>query len=407
MSKAQILFLVVLASLPIQLGKFFFPNYSYVLGIPIDYRAQTLYFSDLIITSYILVSIWGLATAGQNQKAKFKQFLVKNNYYLYGLGAFVLYLVANSLLASISKQASMYFTLKIIGFGLLSVFAAHDFESKNLNKLIPKVITASLIWQSVVVFLQFLSQRSLGLWILGERTFSTTTPDIAHFQIFGYQLLRPYGTFSHPNVLGAFLTVYLIMLMATKPAKLTSLLAVIATLISFSKGAVFALFSAFINTSGNLRQLATRAAILILSTLVFFKLISTSQVASLAERLTLIQAAFSLALKNPLFGIGSNNFIIELAKLDLTSISQIRLLQPVHNVFLLILVENGLIGLLLFSTMLFAVAQKAHTKGKTALFISVLIFASIDHFLWTLQQGLFMFWLSLAFVISSPKQSSS
>ncbi len=407
MSKAQILFLVVLASLPIQLGKFFFPNYSYVLGIPIDYRAQTLYFSDLIITSYILVSIWGLATAGQNQKAKFKQFLVKNNYYLYGLGAFVLYLVANSLLASISKQASMYFTLKIIGFGLLSVFAAHDFESKNLNKLIPKVITASLIWQSVVVFLQFLSQRSLGLWILGERAFNTTTPDIAHFQLFGYQLLRPYGTFSHPNVLGAFLTVYLIMLMATKPAKLTSLLAVIATLISFSKGAVFALFSAFINTSGNLRQLATRAAILILSTLVFFKLISTSQVASLAERLTLIQAAFSLALKNPLFGIGSNNFIIELAKLDLTSISQIRLLQPVHNVFLLILVENGLIGLLLFSTMLFAVAQKAHTKGKTALFISVLIFASIDHFLWTLQQGLFMFWLSLAFVISSPKQSSS
>ncbi len=407
MSKAQILFLVVLASLPIQLGKFFFPNYSYVLGIPIDYRAQTIYFSDLIIASYIIASIWGLVTASKNQKAKFKQFLTKNSYYLYSLGIFVLYLVVDSALVSISKPASLYFTLKIIGFSLLSVFAAHNFESKNLTKLIPKVIAASLIWQSVVVFLQFLSQRSLGLWILGERTFNTTTPDIAHFELFGYQLLRPYGTFSHPNVLGAFLTVYLIMLTATKPARLTTLSTIAATLISFSKGAIFALFSAFITTSKNLRQLATGAVILVISVIVFFKLISTSQVASLAERLTLIQAAFNLALKNPLFGIGSNNFIIELAKLDLTSISQIRLLQPVHNIFLLILVENGLVGLLAFSLVLFAVAQKKLTKERTGLFIAILVFASIDHFLWTLEQGLFIFWISIAFLISSQKQSPS
>lgn len=407
MSKAQILFLVVLASLPIQLGKFFFPNYSYVLGIPIDYRAQTLYFSDLIIASYIFASVWSLVTAGKNQRAKFKQFLGKNKYYLYSLGAFLVYLVANSVIASISKQASLYFTLKIIGFGLLSVFAAHDFESKNLTKLIPKVVAASLVWQSAVVFLQFFAQRSLGLWILGERTFNTTTPDIAHFQLFGYQLLRPYGTFSHPNVLGAFLVVYLIMLMATKPAKLTTLSTVATTLISFSKGAIFALFSAFIITSNNLRQFTARAIVLMLSVVVFFKLISTSQVASLAERLILIQAAYNLALKNPLFGIGSNNFITELAKLDLTSISQIRLLQPVHNVFLLILVENGILGLLLFALMLFAVAQKTITKEKTSLFVALLVFASIDHFLWTLEQGLFIFWLSIAFLISSPKQSST
>lgn len=407
MSKAQILFLVVLASLPIQLGKFFFPNYSYVLGIPIDYRAQTLYFSDLIIASYIIASVWSQITANKNQKAKFKQFLTKNSYYLYILGVFLLYLVVDSALASISKQASLYFTLKIFMFGLLSIFAAHDFESKNLTKLIPKVIAASLIWQSAVVFLQFLSQRSLGLWILGERAFNTTTPDIAHFQLFGYQLLRPYGTFSHPNVLGAFLAVYLIMLTATRSAKLTTLSTIAATLISFSKGAIFALFSAFITTSSNLPQLAARAVVLVVSVIVFFKLVSTSQVASLAERLTLIQAAFNLALKNPLFGIGSNNFIVELAKLDLTSISQIRLLQPVHNVFLLILVENGLVGLLAFSLVLFAVAQNKLTKEKTGLFVAILVFASIDHFLWTLEQGLFIFWISIAFLISSQKPRPS
>lgn len=407
MSKAQILFLVVIASLPIQLGKYFFPNYSYVLGIPIDYRAQTLYFSDLIIVLYISVSIWSVVTEDKKRKAKFKEFLGRNSYYLYSLAAFMLYLISDSIVISISKPASLYYTLKIVGFGLFSFFAARDFENKRLIKQIPKVIGASLIWQSVVVLLQFFTQRSLGLWILGERTFNTTTPDIAHFQLFGYQLLRPYGTFSHPNVLGAFLVVYLIILTATKPAKLTSMLAVAATIISFSKSAVFALFSAFIIASNNLRQFIVRAVILMLSVVVFFKLISTSQVASLAERLVLIQAAFNLALKNPLFGIGTNNFIVELAKLDLTSISQIRLLQPVHNVFLLILVENGIIGLLAFSLILFAVAQKKLTKEKTGLFIAILVFASIDHFLWTLEQGLFIFWLSIAFLISSQKQSRS
>lgn len=402
----KILFLVVLATLPIQLGKYFFPNYSYILGIPIDYRAQNLYLSDIATTAYIIVSIYSYLRT-KTLALNFGKFCQKNSAYISSLFVFLMYLAVDTTLSSVSKQASLFFVLKLCQFSLASIFAAFDFSDKNLKKLISKVIMFSLGWQSAVMILQFLTQKSQGLWILGERSFNVTTPDIAHFNLFGYQLLRPYGTFSHPNVLGAFLVIYIIILEALKPSKKTGVISFGSVILTFSKGAILTLTTALVVMSKTLKEFITRSVLFIAIAVLISKIASTTQVASIAERLTLIQAAFNLALKNPLFGIGSNNFIVELAKLDLTSISQIRLLQPVHNVFLLVLVENGLIGLMLFAIVLFTAARKAQTKEKTALFVAILVFASLDHFLWTLQQGLLMLWLSLAFVISSPKHSSS
>ncbi len=407
MPKRKILFLLILAAVPIQLGKFFFPYYSYVLGIPIDYRAQNLYLSDIVIVSYLVTAVFGIFAGGKKTRSDFKKFYNQRLFYLISIVSFLAFLLINSLISSVSKQASLYLFAKIFEFGLLSVFAAYDFSDHKLKALIPGVITFSLVWQSVVVFLQFLYQRSLGLWILGERSFNSTTPDIAHFEFFGYQLLRPYGTFSHPNVLGAFLVIYTIILISSKPNKTTFLTSVTATVLTFSKGAILTFITAFIVMSNNLKEFVLKSMLLGLIVLLLAKIATTTQVASVAERLTLIQAALNISLKNLIFGVGAGNFILELSKLDLTSISQIRLLQPVHNVFLLVLAENGLFGLLFFTLFLFAVSQKAQTKEKTAIFIAILIFSSIDHFLWTLQQGLLIFWLSLSWILSSQKQSAS
>jgi len=407
MPKRKILFLLSLAAVPIQLGKFFFPSYSYILGIPIDYRAQNLYFSDIVIISYLIASISGIFQSGGKVSSDFKKFWQDRSFYLLTLGAFLAYLLVDSVFFSVSKAASLYFFVKILEFGLFSVFAAYDFSDKKIKKIVPNIISVSLVVESLIVLLQFLNQKSLGLWILGERTFNTTTPDIAHFELFGYQLLRPYGTFPHPNVLGAFLVIYTIILVTVKPNKPTLFTSLAATVITFSKGAILTSITAFIIMSKNLKDFFLKSILFLVVSLLLLKIASTTQVASVAERLTLIQAALDMSLKNLLLGVGSNNFILELSKLDLTSISQIRLLQPVHNVFLLILVENGLIGLALLSLMLFAVAQKAAGKGKTALFIAVLIFASVDHFLWTLEQGLLLFWLSLSYILSTQKEFAS
>ena len=45
------------------------------------------------------------------------------------------------------------------------------------------------------------------MYFIGERTFTGQTPGIATVALNGNLLLRPYGTFPHPNVLAGFLLV--------------------------------------------------------------------------------------------------------------------------------------------------------------------------------------------------------
>ena len=181
-------------------------------------------------------------------------------------------------------------------------------------------------------------------------------------------------------------------------------LSFIALLLTFSKAALFALLLYILLTNTNQK---VRLAVISVFVLAAFFLVSAQQlipIDSIAERLSLSQAALDISLKNPLAGVGPTNFIPELAKLNLYSISQTRLLQPVHNIFLIFLVETGVVGLLLFTAVLFAVASRANSKAKQALLVVLLCFASIDHFFITIHQGQLLFWLALGYILAIPSQ---
>lgn len=411
---ADFLFLLALLSIPIQLGKFFFFNYSYILGIPIDYRASAIYLSDLLIIAYIVAF-----TGGNLQD--FKKIFKLRKRFLKAIFFLNLYLLIDTLFFSLSKQVSLYLNLKTLEFGLFALCCSLTLAKKKILKRAYMVMAFSLIWQALVVFGQFIFQRSLGLWFLGERTFDTTTVGIAHSQIFGNQYLRPYGTFPHPNVLGGFFVVFLIILLSdylkikknTKSknyfwSKAISIgLLAVATMLTFSKSAALSAVLAFIVFAKRFKDLLIRLVAALVLLLIVIQSLSSVEITSIAERLTLAQAAFDVAKLNPLFGVGSGNFILELSKFDLFTISQVRLLQPVHNIFLLVLAENGILGVLLFSFVLLVVFRQAVSNIKIALFIVILIYLSVDHFFVTLQQGQFLFWFTLAYIISSPNKSTS
>lgn len=397
MSKSDFLFLLVLATLPIQLNKFFFPEYSYVLGLPIDYRSPTVYLSDIAIIAYLIAFIFAnarnLSKIAKLHKA-FTTALLIFNFYLFASTAF-----------STSKEASLIFNMRILVFSMLAVASAHTIAKKSTQKLALSVISISLFWGSLLILAQFLLQKSLGLWILGERSFQASTPTIAHATLFGQQILRPYGTFPHPNVAGAFLVFGLIVIWSSR--KITFPIAAIAVLLTFSRTALLVLATtAFLNFSKN-RKLLGVAIAAVLAIPFGSTVLNSIPAAPIAERLLLLQAALDISLLNPVFGVGSNNFILELSKLNLFSLAETRLLQPVHNVFLLILAENGIIGLLLFASLLMVVAQNVKGKVKTALFLALLVYASFDHFLWTLHQGQLMFWLILGFIVSRNNRRKS
>lgn len=65
------------------------------------------------------------------------------------------------------------------------------------------------------------------------------------------------------------------------------------------------------------------------------------------QRLQLAKAAILMIKESPLIGVGLNNFLIRLPDLWQEP-ATIRLFQPVHNIFLLIAAETGLVGLTIF-----------------------------------------------------------
>ena len=402
MSISELLFLLVLGTLPLQLGKFFFFEHSYVLGIPIDYRAVTIYISDIATITFLASTIY------QNRK-NLQSILVTYKDYVLAIGVFNLYLALTAIFFSVSPGASFFFTLKFFIFSLLSIAAASILGKKTVREKAAIVLAVSIFWQSLVVVGQFLRQGSLGLQILGERTFDASTVQIAHSQIFGQQFLRPYGTFPHPNVAAAFLVFSLLILAGSPKGRLQikkiALLAIaaLATFLTFSKSAfvVFALGLALLQKG--LSKLILLATAALLFGFFIVSQLSIYQIASIAERLLLSQAALDIALENMVFGVGANNFILELGRLDLFSLAETRLLQPVHNVFLLILAENGIVGLMLFTALLLVVSKYLNSKVKIVVFLGLLFYLSVDHFLWTLQQGQLIFWLILAYIIHREK----
>ena len=117
MSKSDFLFLLVLATLPIQLNKFFFPEYSYVLGLPIDYRSPTIYLSDITIIAYLIAFIfanaWNLSKIVKLHKA-FTTALLIFNFYLFASTAFSTSKEAFTFLQSNRKLPTEFTLLSLI-----------------------------------------------------------------------------------------------------------------------------------------------------------------------------------------------------------------------------------------------------------------------------------------------------
>lgn len=400
MSKSNILLIAVLAALPIQLNKFFFFDFSFVLGIPIDYLAPSIYASDIAIIAYILFFF-------KENGRKLKKIYISRKIPIIIFLILNLYLFLTSIFASKSPPVSLWFSLKSFEFSIFAILASITLDKASVRKWAHSVLLISISWQSAVIILQFIFQRSLGLAFLGERAFDSSTTSIAHSQIFGSQFLRPYGTFPHPNVAAAYLIVSLIIITMSRrvihlPKIPLAAASIIALILTFSKSALLALFLAQFAIIKSARLLIIGIIISIIAGSIIIGRLNDSELASISERFVLSQAALDIALKNPLFGVGGGNFILEAAKFNLTALSETRLLQPAHNLFLLILAENGVFGLLIFIALLLTVAGYINSKMKFILFIVLLIFASFDHFLLTLQQGRFIFALIIAYILTLP-----
>jgi hypothetical protein len=399
----QFFWLLVLF-LPIQLGRHFWFSWSRVLGLPVDYLSPTLYLTDLLI--FLILFLWFWPT-----KKKFSRALIirtiKNNWWL---GAILLFLLVNVFLAS-NQKAAFFKSIKILELALLGFYVMKNkYQLSDLR--LP--LSLAIIYSSLIALSQFIKQASLGgfFWWLGERSFNLLTPGIAKAIVGGRLILRPYATFSHPNVLAGFLLVSLILVDGCSGKKknlfswLTLIFGGIALAFSFSRVVWFTgllvgfgwyLFSRF-----ELKKsfLIWFCFLIFLSGLFFFLTLPLSGQETFNQRLTLAKEALAMIKTYPLAGVGLNNFIPQLP-FFWQPFGQTYWLQPVHNLFLLVVAETGLTGFLIFLWLLFLTFKHLLAKNYWRLMLAitlVLFLGLFDHYWLTLQSPQLL--LSLIFGLS-------
>ena len=273
-------------------------------------------------------------------------------------------------------------------------------------------------------------------------------------------LYRASGTFTHPNILGGFLfcsllaSFYLFMKAIPRSGyksrlvflTLTIFLQVFTLYIAFSRSAILALVLAvliwgFLQCKGIIKNKSFRSltfyrfAILasaILSSAViciamFYPqliarggIINYNAVTTYAdsERIQYLKMAVDMIKEHPLLGIGFNNFQLYEAPNQAGYPGHI-FFSKVHNIYLLIASEMGLIGALLFSLFIFSILKKSW-KGiwqdpgfqekifLLSVFCGLLFIGACDFYLLHTPHGriLFFGFAALLYSISEPQHFS-
>jgi O-antigen ligase len=437
-SKLEIfVFSLVLLFLPTQFGKHFWPDFALIQGIRVDYLSPTIYVTDILIGLLFFISIIRKAQSTKRNKLYTKQtFLLPKT--SRGFLLFLLFLIINIFLSG-TKPGGLYSLGKFLEFSFAAYYISRTIRKKKQFEKMMILLSCGVLLESLLAISQFFNHGSLGgfFYFLGERFYNPQTPGIANASINGALVLRPYGTFSHPNVLAGYLVllttleIFFVPFFTSKKTKtiltVASLVGTAALLLTLSRVAivvwVIAVFSHFFlqtrrkqGKKKEHRKIFIKASFLCLCLL--FLLFSTPlgtrflhtrlTEESLTQRERLLQGSWHMIQDKPFIGVGIGNFLPTLSSLQ-KPLSVGLYVQPVHNIFFLIAAETGTIGLLFFIWFL----QKTYRRKKLSPIFSLvltelLILGLFDHYWLTLQQGqlLFAFIFGLCWLKRCEKLSS-
>ena len=374
--------------LPTQLGKHFFFPFSYISGVRVDYLAPTLYVTDLIFIILLAVNFKKIINGFKN-----KRLLIISG------------LLLISVFFALSWQIATYRYLKILELiGVFFIFKNTKISIKNILN----VFLASSLFTATLAVLQFVSKSSLQgiFYFFGERFLTLSTPDVAKASLQGVEFLRPYATFSHPNSMaGYFLLVYLFLLVPGQKSLIKNLLVFISAfivLVSFSKIAILTLiFLTVVYFAKMWKKIDCKfcitSRIIVLSVLGLVFSFAQTDPSSLQKRVELLSNSLKLISANPLFGVGLGNYITAQAGIAKQLFT---LTQPVHNVFILLMAESGIILFSLIFFNLYKFFQKLLDFNLFILVSAIIITGFFDHYWLTLQQNFLLMGVFLGLITS-------
>lgn len=414
-----LLFFLLFFTLFFNVRYYFLQDWSYVVGRLVEYRYPALFLTDIVglglVFGYLLQSL--------NRDALWLR--LKN--FLSGWGIPIyLFLMLICFLPPI--QTFEYFVLRF-GFYSLLFFVLKDLVSRktfgiflkqNLNILLA-LLSLAMAFQFVPFILYSFDAGCDICTKIGGINHLIQKLGVSHVTILDRSFPRNYGFFPHPNVLGglvAIITSALLYFQArgnlvkVKKTKillgLSIILAILLLFSTFSVAAMIGLGLAVLIFGITIKKLriVVVPAVLALVALCFYMLVQKDET-HINLRLELLAASWDLFKKAPLTGVGPLEFVRYIARYKLQDANGLLLLQPVHNVFVLVLTEFGLIlgGFSLYK--FFALLYSRYKLIGTSILIAVLPFLTIlmlDHYLFTLNQGILLSVFFLAAISQKFKQ---
>lgn len=278
--------------------------------------------------------------------------------------------------------------------------------------------------QGVFAIYQFLTQKVVSNKWLGLAEHDPYNSGTAVIQFGEDRWLRAYGSFGWPNSLGIYLAVLFVLgfiiYFYSKPkyrlfALVGQMIILVGLLFSFSRNAWI---SAFVGVTSlliiiflkynkkKLKEFIYPVTILIILSLLIIIACKPLFVArfntgnyleklSITERTSQLIVAKTVITQNLFFGVGPGLYTYYLSQNYPAPVYGSY--QPVHNIYLLILAE---VGILFFGILLGVLIFLGFNIWKVnplylAVVITLLISGMLDHFLWSLYVGQVFFWIVL------------
>lgn len=385
-----------------------------------EYGKLSLYLSEIVLIILFLTFIISWIFKGISKNKMRKSFVFS---FLFLVIASLGYIIAND------KQMFSYGILRLSeAVFLLFVLSKIKFD---FFKLAISFVASMLIHASLGVY-QFFSQAILANKYFGisEQIASNYGPSV--IKTGTERILRAYGGMSHPNILGGFIVIAILFLLiiflkhylkANSTIKiglcLILFLLSMGLVLTFSRSAYLALFIstvfllAYFIYKKKFNEIMPFMIILFLSLainfFVFHDLIITrifssdiSSDTSGIERVELNKQAINIIKNNALLGVGLGNYIPYVFSNNAHQL-EIWQYQPVHNIFLLLLSETGILGILTFLlALIFSSIEKIKSKSYFDLIIfcsllSIIVISLLDHYFITSFSGMMMFFLILGY----------
>ncbi|MDD5043913.1 MAG: O-antigen ligase family protein [Patescibacteria group bacterium] len=407
-----------------------------------EYGSMSLYATDILLGFLLLAGLILWFQKFHRPEYKF------NLNVFWWLVAFFALAIFISIFWAKDRNLAIYGWAKVSeGIGLLWLVARFPIKMRFISL----ALVGAAVIQSLLGIHQFLLQGVFGNKWLGMAVhYPWQLGDFVVESVTG-RFLRAYGSLPHPNILAGFLVVSLVILTGLLLYKRDQILKsgqgntyfrliafcviLFGLFFSFSRGGWTVLASSFLflliaeAISVKLTKHHWRIFKLVLLSGLVFALLSgiysdlvktrifggtRLEILSNEERIEYVDEAGKLIQNHFLTGVGINNYTLAIYR-EIDSARQSWDYQPVHNLYILIMAELGILGAVSFGLLLLYIFWTVFLNWRLicqsywAIVYSIALWTLLkvsffDHYVWTLHFGIMLWWLILGLWYRSAKK---